>query len=831
MTVESVGTTGSDALAELESRRVASRLKLYFAILSCLGGLVLATGSDTESIPVIAVFFAVFGYLFVDRHELFALPPIAAYAAMAVAALYCVGNFSDLDSPGNRQMVAVAELLVFVQAILMLQRKSRRIFEQLGVFCLLELIVAAVFNNAINYGLLLIPIGVIGAWALSLLSAVAAWDGLQEPEYLSGDESLSYRREKNTPPLITVTSRESVRSMALSARQLPRIALLTLAPSVLLVGFIFFYALPRTTDAARMTSRGNALVGFSDQMQLEQIGHMMQSSESALRISIQHHGTGQTYDVVGGLYLRGRVLERYHPHLGGGRPAGIWTSISAESSRGLRQLPTEFFSTRSNDRNFFDSVDVEVTCESMRSPSLFAIAPYHRRGSHTDVVHNADRWTLSRRNSEDWVHPRIKYRFGTHGFAKGMQTDLIGRMTTDEHAVMASARYASGHRDYLKTLTDFDIDAIPTADRLAKLVVRKVPADQRTDYQLAKEMERFLAVSGRFGYTLNLNHQPVPGLDAIEQFLSVDRRGHCQYFASALAMMLRSQGIPARVVVGYRTEEYNDLGRYFVARQLHAHAWVEALIHKSQLPETRVAYGQWPNDEYWLRLDPTPGGGGVAGASTGGVGQLIHLTKNIWDEYVVDMDAGQQEDALLSTSGVTPMSESYSRFITTLTDRIARIRAGELGGGSLASRQHFSWPAAIIFFVLSISVFALMKIRAPGWIKRKIQGKMSPRSARSSVSFYAATLEQLARVGIRRGIAQTPAELAGQASQELSHPTCPPVSGPLGILTSAFYQTRFGGDPPAGTADPGSEVQQALADLTRMVDLMTTPTTTKEPPQ
>jgi hypothetical protein len=62
--------------------QIASRLKLYFAILSCLGGLVLSAGSDTESIPIIAVFFAVFGYLFVDVLELFALPPLAAYAAM-----------------------------------------------------------------------------------------------------------------------------------------------------------------------------------------------------------------------------------------------------------------------------------------------------------------------------------------------------------------------------------------------------------------------------------------------------------------------------------------------------------------------------------------------------------------------------------------------------------------------------------------------------------------------------------------------------------------------------------------------------------------------------
>ena len=220
------------------SQRIAARLKLYFAVLSCLGGLVLAGGDDTQSIPAIAVFFAVFGYVFVDWLELFALPPIAAYAAMAVAAVYCVSGFSDMDSPGNQQMTAVAQLLVSVQAILMMQRKSRRILEQLGVFCLLQLIVAAVFNDAISYGLLLIPISVIGAWALSLLSAVSAWDGLQQSDGLAADSPRpAGAQDRNAT--ISCSADESARSMALTASRAPLAALCALAPAVVLVAAIF----------------------------------------------------------------------------------------------------------------------------------------------------------------------------------------------------------------------------------------------------------------------------------------------------------------------------------------------------------------------------------------------------------------------------------------------------------------------------------------------------------------------------------------------------------------------------------------------------------------
>src|SRR6056297_879473 len=131
--------------------RVNDRLKICFALLSGLGGLALASGPQTEAITFIAVFFAIFGYVCVDWLRLFALPPVAAYAAMGVSAAYCIVAFTGVGGYGEDRMVAVARLLVYVQAILMLQQKNRRIFEQLAVFCLLELIIAAVFTDALQY--------------------------------------------------------------------------------------------------------------------------------------------------------------------------------------------------------------------------------------------------------------------------------------------------------------------------------------------------------------------------------------------------------------------------------------------------------------------------------------------------------------------------------------------------------------------------------------------------------------------------------------------------------------------------------------------------------
>jgi len=78
--------------------------------------------------------------------------------------------------------------------------------------------------------------------------------------------------------------------------------------------------------------------------------------------------------------------------------------------------------------------------------------------------------------------------------------------------------------------------------------------------------------------------------DPLDAFLFERQTGHCEYFASALAVMLRTQGVPTRVVNGFLGGEYNELGDYWVVRQAHAHAWVEALDERN----------------VWRRLDATP---------------------------------------------------------------------------------------------------------------------------------------------------------------------------------------------------------------------------------
>jgi transglutaminase-like putative cysteine protease len=89
-----------------------------------------------------------------------------------------------------------------------------------------------------------------------------------------------------------------------------------------------------------------------------------------------------------------------------------------------------------------------------------------------------------------------------------------------------------------------------------------------------------------FVYTLS---PPALGANPVDEFLFQTRRGFCEHYASAFAVMMRAAGIPARVVTGYQGGEWNALGEYLLVRQSDAHAWVEV----------------WLEDRGWVRFDPT----------------------------------------------------------------------------------------------------------------------------------------------------------------------------------------------------------------------------------
>ena len=143
-------------------------------------------------------------------------------------------------------------------------------------------------------------------------------------------------------------------------------------------------------------------------------------------------------------------------------------------------------------------------------------------------------------------------------------------------------------------------------------------AGEGTQLEKVQRIERFLSTS--FDYTLDLvgNASEHP----VESFLFEWQRGHCEYFASSMVLMLRSIEIPARLVTGYLGGEYNPFEDYYILRQSDGHAWIEAYLDGTS----------------WQTFDPTPPDGRPA-ASRAGLGHLLGQAYDYlifrWDRYVL----------------------------------------------------------------------------------------------------------------------------------------------------------------------------------------------------
>src|SRR5207253_10487826 len=178
---------------------------------------------------------------------------------------------------------------------------------------------------------------------------------------------------------------------------------------------------------------------------------------------------------------------------------------------------------------------------------------------------------------------------------------------------------------YLELPPNLDPRIRPLAGNLVKL------AGANNRYDAARVIEAYLR--DNYGYSLDLK---AGGPDPLSDFLFDVRKGHCEYFATAMAVMLRTQGIASRVVNGFLPGEYNEAAGAFTVRQSDAHSWVEVYF-----PETNS----------WVTFDPTPAAGRMEPEGSGLAAQLgkyAEALELMWFQYVVGYD--KQEQRSLATS-------------------------------------------------------------------------------------------------------------------------------------------------------------------------------------
>jgi hypothetical protein len=278
-----------------------------------------------------------------------------------------------------------------------------------------------------------------------------------------------------------------------------------------------------------------------------------------------------------------------------------------------------------------------------------------------------------------------------------------------------------------------------------------------------------------------------PALDPVEDFLINRKEGHCEYFASALALLLRSIDIPSRVVNGFKGGDWNDVTKAMYVRQKHAHSWVEAYLGS---PDGRTAN--------WITLDPTPGLARERSvAEVGGFASNFRTfsdaIRHIWVFYILGFDADRQKHLIYEPLRelANEVQRGYAAFKETIRGNFQQLFRFENIGSLVSVRGFF-----VSFFLLTTLVLGL---RAVFWIIRKMfamfrGSEADATNAVAGIMFYRRLAQTLAKFDLEREPAETQREFARRAALFLGSrgQETEPVAEVPGMIVDAFYRVRFG---------------------------------------
>jgi hypothetical protein len=756
-------------------------LQILMAALATLATLMLGMGERNPLLPLLVVVVAASSIYFTDIKGWIRLNTSVANLAGLAAVVASLWDYMNVTQ--ERQLLALANLLIYLQCVLLYRPKSPRIYWMLALLTLLQVAVATVLNLSVWFGALLVVYLFLALTTLALFliyreqsrfaelaSRRAQQDqirGAQSPVGRLWSPGLS-----GFAPRTHGTALDAAMPSSL-ARLVARMGLYTLGLTTFL-----FIVVPRTGGMqwGEQPSETHHTVGFTDKVTLGEMGEIIENPEEVMQVRFFDHATDEPYRLTEVPLLRGSILMIYQD--------GAWQ----ESRRGsqahrLPKVPP----------GATGLVKQEVQIGHLDTSTLFAIYPLMQDRPDNKVVYDGDKDRLVR--SQGVFRYPLNYELVTSGFVGGRQRELVPawREPDSEDELLQLPR---GENE------------LTQLKHMAEQVVERSGAD---DIVLrARVLERYLRDSGTYQYTLSPPDRKQE-LDQIEDFLIHNRQGHCEYFASALALMLRSVGIPARMVVGFKGADWNPLSGYYHVRQLHAHTWVEIYLRPDQIPAGTFAadevdreLGVPPDWQYgaWLRLDPTPGvaGGELLASSSKmpSLRQIFDYADYLWTSYVLSMDRRRQHERIFN-----PVKKGSEGFFAVLFDRrlwrktfqnLGKILRGErIDDGGI----WFSWHAGLLTVVSLLTLLALYKLTS--WAVRRLfhldqrQSIETGRTGLAEAEFYRRLEALLAQQQLVRGATQTQREFAHEATEHLAGrlPTRELAAIPKRV-TDAYYQVRFG---------------------------------------
>ena len=704
--------------------RVSLFLLLLTAILTLIG-----TGKIdlfTSLIATTAVLFRARRWWYGHQPELTSRAAtfmVLCYLVFFPIDMFFVSRSLAANSPNPQLYAALISSVHFLIFVLLVRLYSART-DRDGHF-LVMLAFAAVLASAV----LTVDTTFLFLFFLFLLFAVATYAGLELRRGAVG---------ALVPAAAAMPGAEKKLSRALS------FAAVGVSVGAILCGAVLFFLLPRVSAGylGKTSFNPTLLSGFTDQVELGQIGQIKKSSAVVLRVET---GSPVNYPA---LRWRGNALANFD-----GRR---WTSAE-RAAETLTANSDGWIALREKPRPGEargEILQFTVLQEPMASDALFvAGAMLAIRGSFTGetggISHHRN--YLYRDSSGSLINP-------FHNFVSVRYTGI------SQLPALNRAQLEATGTDYPPAITDIYLQ-LPEIDQRIPELARSATQRAFTPYDKASAIETFLKT--KYSYTLDLTGNP--GKDPLAHFLFETRAGHCEYFASSMTVMLRTLGIPSREVNGFLPGEFNELGGDYIVRASDAHSWVEAYFPGSG----------------WIVFDPTPDAPVVTATLFSRLSQLTDWAELTWNDWVISYDFAHQ----------TVLAQTFQ-------SKSRNWR--ELGAAWFAEKQSrmkdrlgkWQMHHGAFSLVLPLILVALLVALRYGWIEqllRKLQvavllrGKNAGAASSQIASrMYAEMLRQMGRHGYARTETQTPFEFAASVKK-------PVLSPMVEEFTELYSVARFGG--------------------------------------
>jgi protein-glutamine gamma-glutamyltransferase len=697
----------------------------YLLVITAILSLSLAEGSPF--FIIIGIGGSILSWYFVDIRSRFQLSRGFATALSVLAFLFLI---VDIFYVSGFFVLSFTHFLILIQLLKLALDKEDRDYVQIYLISFMHLIVTSVLTTNIIFSILFVLYLLVATWAMLLFHLKT--EGFF---WLKTSGKNRYSKEFKTKVQFHGWDLSKIRNLQTKSKWFINkyffmsTSLITIV--ILFLTIAIFLIFPRISAGLFMSKLGRVskLSGFSDKVDLNSIAPLKLDFSPVMRMELLNTEGSMTKS----FYIRGVAFDKY--------TSGTWQIFCKRDAQFFANSLGEIYPSFGGDKSWMKTIVQRYTIEELDTKVIFHIFP---------ILNLNGKFRSVTMDSSDTI-------FATYPYFRGAQytvtSGIIPKYDTTPKVF----------RGYMQYHASCFLDQSNITDEIRELSENITAKSGSNPFDQAMAIEKYL----RDNYSYTLDNPSGGSPEPVSDFLFNTKAGHCEYFASAMVLLLRSMKIPARYVNGFVANEWNDIGSYYIIRHKDAHSWVEAFFYPIG----------------WIHFDPTPAGfeepSGFYGMTMNTkFGKYFDLVLMQWRKWVIDYSFDLQKLAAKKFSRKTDnLRNELFKVIT-----IWRFRAKQLFIGRYFSLKNILWGlSGIAFFGILTHIF-YKYLKSIGFFKALLK-----RRIRISVRFYAELIRILKRKGFKRNPFRTPYEfLEDNFSKDV------PDFNSLKYITDIFYQVRYG---------------------------------------